>query len=190
MLHWIGTWVILAFVVLHVLTQYKSGGLSQLLRIFRPAPLPAPPPRLDAAELLGLLAEQAARRQQSESLAEAPSHPLQPRADARRERAPEAKPARRAGPGPAKSRNRTLQANAFVVAAAAAITGASFIVATDQFAVDRLRIARINASDVPTLDGDTSDRAWRDVKPFSLLTGEGGNFDGNGRNQDHGSRGA
>ena len=52
--------------------------------------------------------------------------------------------------------------------------------ATDQFAVDRLRIARINASDVPTLDGDTSDRAWRGVKPFSLLTGEGGNFDGKG----------
>ena len=96
MLHWVGTWVILAFVVLHVLTQYKSGGLSQLLRIFRPAPLPAPPPRLDAIELLGLLAEQSARRAQSESLdeplPEAPSQPLQPRADARRERAPEADP--------------------------------------------------------------------------------------------------
>ena len=182
MLHWVGTWVILAFVVLHILTQYKSGGLSQLLRIFRPAPLPAPPPRLDTAELLALLAEQSARQSGScdEFLPEAPSHPLQPRADARRERAPEANPARRPGPGPAKSRNPTLQANAFVVAAAAAITGASFIVATDQFAVDRLRIARINASDVPTLDGDTSDRAWRGVKPFSLLTGEGGNFDGKG----------
>jgi hypothetical protein len=182
MLHWVGTWVILAFVVLHILTQYKSGGLSQLLRIFRPAPLPAPPPRLDTAELLALLAEQSARQSGSrdEFLPEAPSHPLQPRADARRERAPEANPARRPGPGPAKSRNPTLQANAFVVAAAAAITGASFIVATDQFAVDRLRIARINARDVPTLDGDTSDRAWRGVKPFSLLTGEGGNFDGKG----------
>src|SRR5438309_419870 len=55
MLHWVGTWVILAFVVLHVLTQYKSGGASQLLRIFRPAPLPAPPPRLDSIAPLGLL---------------------------------------------------------------------------------------------------------------------------------------
>ena len=61
MLHWVGTWVILAFVVLHVLTQFKSGGVAQLLRIFRPAPLPAPPPRLDAVELLGMLAEQSAR---------------------------------------------------------------------------------------------------------------------------------
>ena len=66
------------------------------------------------------------------------------------------------------------------MAAAAAITGASFIVATDQFAVDRLRIQRISATDAPTLDGDTSDRAWRGVRPFSLLTGEGGNFDGKG----------
>ena len=67
MLHWVGTWVILAFVVLHVLTQFKSGGAAQLLRIFRPAPLPAPPPRLDAVELLGLLAEQSARSQESEN---------------------------------------------------------------------------------------------------------------------------
>ena len=184
MLHWVGTWVILAFVVLHVLTQYKSGGAAQLLRIFRPAPLPAPPPRLDAIELLGMLAEQSARGSQpqdvDQALPDAPSHPLQPRADARGERAREADPARRPGPGPARPRNPTLQANAFVVAAAAAITGAGFIVATDQLAVDRLRIARISTADAPALDGDTSDRAWRGVKPFSLLTGEGGNFDGKG----------
>src|SRR5690349_2247944 len=167
MLHWVGTWVILAFIVLHVLTQYRSGGAAQLLRIFRPAPLPAPPPRLDAIELLGMLAEQSARGTQSEdfdeALPEAPSHPLQPQAGARRERAPETDPARRPGPGPSRSRNLTLQANAFVVATAAAITGAGFIVATDQFAVDRLRIARISAADAPALDGDTSDRAWRGV---------------------------
>ncbi|MDE5458407.1 hypothetical protein GWE18_37605 [Bradyrhizobium sp. CSA112] len=183
MLHWVGTWVILAFVALHVLTQYKSGGASQLLRIFRPAPLPAPPPRLDAVELLGLLAERSARAPESENL-DAPSevspHPLQPRADMRRDRAPEADPAPRPPAGPALSRNPTLQANAFVVAAAAAITGASLIVATDRLAVDSVQIRRINPADAPSLDGDTSDRAWRGVKPFSLLTGEGGNFDGKG----------
>ncbi len=89
MLHWVGTWVILAFVVLHVLTQFKSGGVSQLLRIFRPAGLPAPPPRLDAVELLGMLAEQSARGTESEN-ADAPpevsSHPLQPGTEARRDR--------------------------------------------------------------------------------------------------------
>ena len=177
MLHWVGTWVILAFVVMHVLTQFKSGGAAQLLRIFRPAPLPAPPPRLDAVELLGLLAEQSARMPESEHFDPPPevsSHPLQPRAEARRDRTREADPA------PTRSRNPTLQANAFVVAAAAAITGASLIVATDHLAVDSVQIRRINPADAPILDGDTSDRGWRGVKPFSLLTGEGGNFDGKG----------
>ena len=100
MLHWVGTWVILAFVVLHVLTQYKSGGVAQLLRIFRPAPLPAPPPRLDAVELLGMLAEQSARAAESENFGappEVPSHPLQPRAEARRDRTREPDPAPRPG---------------------------------------------------------------------------------------------
>ena len=123
MLHWVGTWVILAFVVLHVLTQFKSGGVSQLLRIFRPAPLPAPPPRLDAIELLGMLAEQSARASESENSdapPEVPSHPLQPRPDTRRDRTREPDPAPRPKAGPARSRNPTLQANAFVVAAAAA----------------------------------------------------------------------
>jgi Ethylbenzene dehydrogenase/Prokaryotic cytochrome b561 len=186
MLHWVGTWVILAFVVLHVLTQYKSGGVSQLLRIFRPAPLPAPPPRLDAIELLGLLAEQSARSEKSEDFdapPEVPSHPLQPRTDMRRDRARDPDPSPRPKTGPARSRNPTLQANAFVVAAAAAITGASLIVATDRLAVDTLQIRRINPADAPILDGDTSDRGWRDVKPFSLLTGEGGNFDGKGESR-------
>ena len=171
MLHWVGTWVILAFVVLHVLTQYKSGGVGQLVRIFRPAPLPAPPPKLDAVELLGLLAERSARQAEPEEADASPkvsSHPLQP------DRTPQP------GARPPRSRNPTLQANAFVVAAAAAVTGASLLVATDRLAVDTVQIRRINPADAPVLDGDTSDRAWRNVKPFSLLTGEGGNFDGKG----------
>ena len=61
MLHWYGTWVMLVFSGLHVLTHYRLGGESQLLRIFRPTHLSAPPPRLDAVELLTLLAEQSAR---------------------------------------------------------------------------------------------------------------------------------
>src|ERR1700682_614857 len=60
-LHWYGTWIILAFTGLHVLAHYRIGGASQLLRIFRPTHLSAPPPRLDAIELLTLLVEQSAR---------------------------------------------------------------------------------------------------------------------------------
>jgi Ethylbenzene dehydrogenase/Prokaryotic cytochrome b561 len=181
MLHWVGTWVILAFVVLHVLTQYKSGGVAQLLRIFRPSALPPPPPRLDAAELLGMLAEQSARAAEFENFGahpEVPSHPLQPHTEARHDRTRDDRP-REPGSAP-RSRNPTLQANAFVVAVAAAFTGASLLVATDRLTVDSVQIRRINPADAPILDGDTSDRAWRDVKPFSLLTGEGGNFDGKG----------
>jgi len=181
MLHWVGTWVILAFVVLHVLTQYRSGGVAQLLRIFRPSALPPPPPRLDAAELLGMLAEQSARAAEFKHFnapPEVPSHPLQPHPEARHDRTRDDRP-REPGPVP-RSRNPTLQANAFVVAVAAAFTGASLLVATDRLTVDSVQIRRINPSDAPVLDGDTSDRAWRNVKPFSLLTGEGGNFDGKG----------
>jgi len=79
-----------------------------------------------------------------------------------------------------KPRGPTLQSNPFVVAAAIAITGASAIVAADRLSVERLQIGRISYADAPRLDGDTSDRAWRDAVPYSLTTSEGGNFDGSG----------
>ena len=44
MLHWYGTWGIFVFVGLHVVTHVRLGGAAQLLRIFRPAQLSAPPP--------------------------------------------------------------------------------------------------------------------------------------------------
>jgi hypothetical protein len=53
-------------------------------------------------------------------------------------------------------------------------------VAADRMSVDSLQIHRIDPAAAPILDGDTSDRAWRDIKPFSMLTSEGGNFDGKG----------
>jgi hypothetical protein len=159
MLHWWGTWVILAFSGFHIVTQHRIGGASQLLRIFRPASLPAPPARLDAAELLTLLVEQSARLPPESGQAVAPS--------------------RRAS----KPRSPTLQSNPFVVAAAVAITGASVMVAADRLAVDRLQIHRIDPAQAPVLDGDTSDRAWRNIQPFSLMTSEGDNFDGKGESR-------
>src|SRR6266851_3383655 len=62
-LHWYATWVVLGFSGLHVLSHLRIGGTSQLLRIFRPTGLSAPPPQLDAIELLTMLAEQSARLQ-------------------------------------------------------------------------------------------------------------------------------
>jgi len=50
-------------------------------------------------------------------------------------------------------------------------------------AVDQLQIHRISSADAPILDGDTSDRAWRSIQPFSVMTNQGGNFDGKGESR-------
>jgi hypothetical protein len=191
MVHWYGTWVIISFAGLHILAHYKVGGASQLLRVFRPTHLSAPPPPLDAVELLTLLVEQSARLQpESERAGKMPSkahvQPIQPSKDIARDRPAVRNSAAHPPSGTAaksrasKPRSPTFQSNPFVVAAAVAITGASVMVATDRLAVDRLQIHRISSADAPTLDGDTSDRAWRNIRPFSLMTSEGGNFDGKG----------
>ena len=183
-LHWYGTWTITVFAGLHILTHFRIGGAAQLLRIFRPTGLPAPPPRLDAIELLTLLAEQSARLESGSSQAHA--KPAPPPRDAAPDRmaacqsvAPAPPQTRRQGSN-SKSRNATFQSNPFVVAVAVAIAGASAIVAADRLAVDQLHVHRINSADAPTLDGDTSDRAWRNIQPFSVMTSQGGNFDGKG----------
>jgi hypothetical protein len=190
-LHWYGTWVITTFAGIHILTHYRIGGVSQLLRIFRPTKLSAPPPPLDAIELLTLLAEQSARlAQNAERTSKAASPPqagppLSPD-NAERDRPAthrpvEPAPARAMGQSRAsKPRSPTFQSNPFVVAAAVAIAGASVIVTADRLTVDHLQVHRISSAEVPTLDGDTSDRAWRNITPFSLMTSEGGNFDGKG----------
>ena len=172
MLHWYGTWAITAFAGLHILSHYRIGGISQLLRIFRPTYLAAPAPRLDPIELLTLLAEQSARLQADADRAGTLPQPADDTAQA---------PAATARQSDAsRPRNPTFQSNPFAVAAAIAIAGASVIVTADRLSVDHLQVHRVSSADVPTLDGDTSDRAWRNIAPFSLMTSEGGNFDGKG----------
>jgi hypothetical protein len=178
--HWYATWVVPAFALSHILVHLRIGGIAQLLRIFRPQRLPPPPVRLDAVELLTLLAEKNAAP--AAESGDAPRTPLQPEPpfhDDRHPRRETREPARRAAP----RRNATLQANAFSVAAAVAITGATAVVATDWLAVDRLQIHRISHSDAPILDGDTSDPVWRNIAPLSLMTNQGGNFDGRGESR-------
>jgi hypothetical protein len=201
-LHWYATWISVAFAGLHLFTHYRIGGASQLLRIFRPTSLREPSPKLDAVELLTLLVEQSARLAPeleqagrtlpSESAPFARQHEI-PRSsddpgtqsnirpDHRHE--PVARPRVRVVAAPdvaAKPRNPTFDANPFAVALAVAITGASFVVAADRLSVDRLEIHRIGVAEAPAVDGDTSDRAWRNIEPFSVMTSEGGNFDGKG----------
>jgi Ethylbenzene dehydrogenase len=233
MVHWIATWVMIGFAGLHILTHYRIGGASQLLRMFRPERLPALPPRLDAVELLTLLVEQSARlapeaghppRMPPEPPAPPPLHPedrhpedrhpegRHPEARHREERhpqqqrppekprditditrhSPQSHPHHSAAQQRfqmaartrhAKPRNTTLQSNPFVVAAAIAITGTSALVAADWFSADRLEIHRIDTADAPMLDGDTSDKVWRNIQPYSVMTNEGGNFDGKGESR-------
>ena len=76
-----------------------------------------------------------------------------------------------------------MQSNPLVVAAALALTGASAIVAADWFVGDTLYVHRITRAEAPLLDGDTSDPVWRNIQPLSVMTNEGGNFDGKGESR-------
>jgi Ethylbenzene dehydrogenase/Prokaryotic cytochrome b561 len=186
-LHWLGTWMILAYVALHVFAHWRFGGAPQLLRLFHPAPLTPPPPPLDPVELLVLLAERTGAH-----AATPPDRAPQParthesitparRAPRRAEAAQPPRPETRRAGGPPRGRGPTLQANPFVVATSVAIAGAFVVVSLDRNAVDTLHVRRIAPSEAPTLDGDTSDAVWRAARPLYVSTGRGGNFDGTGR---------
>jgi cytochrome b subunit of formate dehydrogenase len=142
--HYYATWSVIGFIGLHVLNHAAIGGKSQLMRVFRPERLPAPPKRLDAVELLTMLVEQEERMSpESEPVARAPMQsPLQPaqmpndlaggrqgnrrmprttRENMRDMPSDDRINPRRAATGPKRRRNPTLQANPLVVAAAVAI---------------------------------------------------------------------
>src|SRR5262249_12853207 len=104
--------------------------------------------------------------------------PRRPAAPTRHPNSPAAAPR-----GPVRRRNTTLQSNPFVVAAAVAITGAWAVVATNWLMVNELVIHRIASADAPILDGDTSDAVWRNIRPYSVLTNQGDNFDGTGESR-------
>ena len=201
-LHWLGTWAILACAALHVFAHWKFGGAPQLLRMFRPAPLVAPPPPLDPVELLVLLAERTdppaaaaaakpadrtpgpARTRDSVAPrrlpprppeAEQTDQPTNARTLPRRARALAMRAARRGGEArPCKPIRSSWRS-------AIAIVGAFFLVRIDRNTVDTLYVRRIDASEAPVLDGDTSDPIWRAAPPLYVATGQGGNFDGTGQ---------
>jgi hypothetical protein len=182
-LHWYSTWAILAFAALHILTHFKIGGASQLFRIFRPTLLPPPPKPLDAVELLAMLAERSEPVGNVGPADRPVSRPSPPLNGDRKHGDAQSRitPAGMQTPGnSSRRRHPTLQANPLLVAAAVAITGTSFILAADRLAVDQLQIHRIDSAEAPTLDGDTSDPAWRAAVPFFVTTNAGGNFEGKG----------
>ncbi|MGJ4963629.1 ethylbenzene dehydrogenase-related protein [Bradyrhizobium sp. HKCCYLRH3061] len=200
MIHWYATWVIPAFVVLHVLVHFSIGGKMQLYRVFRPAPLPPPPPKLDPVELLTMLVEQSEKLEEAEAPPKRPAPAARPAArepmpaprrmeePLRARSEPRVPPGRmRPPPAPAKGnsrrRNPSFQSNPFMVAIAAAIVIGSAMFAADYYAEDTVTVYRIATSDAPTLDGDSSDRVWRNIQPHMVTTNQGDNFDGTGESR-------
>jgi hypothetical protein len=183
MVHWYATWVIPTFAVLHILVHVRIGGASQLFRVFRPDGLPPPPARLDAVELLALLVEKSSPPTQSRDACGATLQPKPTQRDNAARREPCSSPANPSSRRVDRRKNATFQSNPFVVAVAVAITGTSVLVATDWFSVDTLRVHRIASADAPILDGDASDPVWRNIHPFSVMTNQGGNFDGRGESK-------
>jgi hypothetical protein len=183
-LHWWASWAVPAFVGLHVLLHYNMGGRSQLLRIFRPERLPPPPPRLDAVELLTMLVEKPSAPM-SAPQDDISTHPQSEYSHRTRRSEPRMTANSQAGASQRAMRrkNFTLQSNPLAVAAAVAITGASVVVAADWLDVDTLHIHRIASTAAPILDGDTSDPVWRNIQPFTVVTNQGGNFDGRGESR-------
>jgi hypothetical protein len=106
-------------------------------------------------------------------MAEGPQPPRHPEGSPpRRPEAEPRRPQRRPGP--------TLQANPLIVATAVALVGVTVLVTVDRQMVDTIKVRRIARSEAPVLDGDASDAVWRTVRPFYVLTEQGGNFDGKG----------
>ncbi|MGY3452448.1 cytochrome b subunit of formate dehydrogenase [Bradyrhizobium sp. USDA 4353] len=198
MIHWYATWVIPVFVVLHILVHFSIGGKMQLYRVFRPAPLPPPPPKLDPVELLTMLVEQSEKLEEAEAPPKKPAPAQRPpmrepmpaprRMEEPMRGRPESRmPSGRMRPPPSKGnsrrRNPTFQSNPFVVATAAAIVIGSAMFAADYYAEDTVTVYRIASSDAPTLDGDSSDRVWRNIQPHMVTTNQGDNFDGTGESR-------
>jgi hypothetical protein len=168
-LHWIGMWIILGYVPLHVVTHWQIGGARQLMRIVRPAHLAPPPPPFDPAEMLAMLGD-------------APSAVAGGAAETPQRRGHAAPADRRTNGNDGRVwRNRSvLQANPFVVAIALSVSGISLLLLLERTTVDTLRVHRVSAAEVPVIDGETSDAIWRRIVPVHVLTGHGGNFDGKG----------
>jgi cytochrome b subunit of formate dehydrogenase len=157
-LHLYATYVSIIAALAHVAAHAAYGGLSQLLRIVRPAPLYVAEPPLDLAELL---AEQLARNAELERIAYAAAAGKQ---------FGSAEPTRPKG-------INTLNSHPFALAMTVLIACSGLLIAAEQTTRPVLNIPEISATEVPRLDGDLSDPIWARAKVASVLTTQGGDFD-------------
>ena len=182
-IHLLGTWIILAYVPAHIAIHWAIGGFTQLARIFRPGGIASAAPPFDPMELLVQLNHQIAdaKRNQTRSLQ-------------RGHKSPQSDPQQvhmhgaLTGNRRPRSTPSTVQANPLVVALAAAIVTIGFVLPVERAAQDRLYIRKIATAELPILDGDASDPIWLAVKPLTIWTAFGGNFDGKGETSASGRR--
>ena len=161
-LHRFGTWVLIVGSVGHIAAHLAVGGAGQLMRIFRPGPLPLPPPPLDSFEAVAGRERLVGRPFPADRRPSA-GPPKEPRSQARH----------------LKPRDVTLNAHPLAVAMGVGVIGATMVTIVDQAAMrDQLDIRRITASEAPVLDGDLSDAIWRLARPIAVLTNQGANFGG------------
>ncbi len=190
-IHLYVTFVCLAALAMHVALHAAYGGLGQLSRILRPAPLhiPADPP--DLAELLAEHLAKTAPAATVTSGAEvplvAPARPQTAEPEPDSDPSPPVRavhalrPVASARPAEPPVRMVRVQANPFVSGLIVAAAVGSVAVGSEQLTRPTLHIVEIKREEAPLLDGDLSDPVWARSKPVSVLTTQGGDFGGSGQ---------
>jgi hypothetical protein len=153
-------WICLAFPVFHVFGHYAYGGMSQVLRIVRPARLVVPPPRPD---ILALLAEH-----------------IQLVDDMRRGRV---EPETATGGAPAPARRNLhplLLASCVGIIVVAVGLGLQRGSGMELFVPSTLQLGAVKA---PIIDGDISDAVWAAAPTLSVLSDQSTDFGGAGQSR-------
>jgi hypothetical protein len=154
-IHLTTTWILIGLIVLHALLHAMFGGIAQLTRVLRPAPLSVAAAPPDLAELL---AEQL-RLSDTATLSESTLSAAWPALTQA-----EVPLARRgwAHPGVATT----------------AVIGTLIAAAISLESITRpsLRIIEIPASEAPVINGDISDAIWTKAQPIKVETTQGGDF--------------
>jgi Ethylbenzene dehydrogenase/Prokaryotic cytochrome b561 len=169
--HWLGMWTILGYIVLHLYSQWRYGGATQLLRVFRPARVAAAPPQFGLADALALLDQQGLQAAPSGRAGPAKAFSYGP------------DPVRRsvaAGERESRHLNVVERLNAFALASVVAGLTVLAMLQSEQRFIDNLYIHRIDQTEIPTIDGETSDPIWRKIPAIYVLTTNGGNFQSTG----------
>jgi len=79
-----------------------------------------------------------------------------------------------------QSSSRIFRLSPLVVAGVAATAGIAIAMTVDRASEDTFFVRHIAKGEQPVLDGDMSDAVWRTVKPFTMYTELGGDYDGKG----------